>query len=232
MTAFHYRTSTGRTLLSAPQRHSSLCHNARVSLDSPTETKRPIGLAIFLIIVGVIGWLAAFALTLDKFTTLENPNAHLTCDVNPLVGCAKNLASWEGSVLGFPNPIIGLACWVAPIAVGVGILAAARYRRWFWMLFNVGVLGAIVLVVFLIYTSLYQLYVLCPYCMITWVVTIPTFWTVTFYNLKEGNIPTNERTRAFFGTLYGWIPLITLVCYAIVAILAQVQVQWIPNAFR
>ena len=169
-----------------------------VSLDSPTETRRPIGLAIFLIVAGIIGWLAAFALTLDKFTLLEHPAAQLTCNINPLVGCGKNLGSWQGAVLGFPNPLIGIACWAAPIAVGVGILAGARFRRWFWMLFNLGVLGAMVLVVFLIYSSLYDLYVLCPYCMITWVVTIPTFWTVTFYNLKEGNIPTNARVRGLF----------------------------------
>jgi uncharacterized membrane protein len=203
-----------------------------MSLDARTETTRPTVLAVFLIVVGVIGWLAAFALLLDKFTVLEHPTAQLNCNINPLIGCSKNLASWQGSVLGFPNPIIGVACWVAPIAVGVGILAGARFTRWFWMLFNLGLLGAIVLVVFLIYTSLYNLYVLCPYCMITWVVTIPAFWTVTFYNLKTGNIPTSERVRGAAATLYGWVPLITLVCYAIVAILAQIQVQWIPNAFR
>lgn len=210
----------------------SLCHNAMVSLDSPTETKRPIGLAIFLIVAGVIGWFAAFALTLDKFTLLEHPSAQLTCNINPLVGCGKNLDSWQGSVLGFPNPIIGVACWAAPIAVGVAILAGARFRRWFWMLFNLGVLGAIVLVIFLIYSSLYDLYVLCPYCMITWTVTIPTFWAVTFYNLKEGNIPTNARVRDFFAAAYTWIPLITFISYVIVAVFAQIQVQWIPNAFR
>ena len=118
-----------------------------VSLDSPTESKRPTALAIFLIVAGVIGWLAAFALTLDKFTVLEHPTAQLTCNINPLVGCSKNLASWQGSVLGFPNPLIGVACWAAPIAVGVAILAGARFKRWFWMLFNLGVLGAIVLVI-------------------------------------------------------------------------------------
>ncbi len=210
----------------------SLCHNAMVSLDSPIETKRPFGLAVFLIVAGLIGWFAAFMLTLDKFTLLETPNAHLSCSINPLVGCAKNLASWQGAVLGFPNPIIGVACWAAPIAVGVGMLAGARFRRWFWMLFNLGVLGAIVLVVFLIYSSLYDLYVLCPYCMVTWTVTIPTFWAVTIYNLKEGNIPTTEKVRSFFEAAYSWIPLITLISYVIVAVFAQIQLQWIPNAFR
>jgi uncharacterized membrane protein len=124
-----------------------------------------------------------------------------------------------------------LVCWVAPIAVGVGILAGARFARWFWVLFNIGVLGALVLVVFLITESLYSLFVLCPYCMITWTVTIPTFWAVTLYNLKTGNIPVPAVVRKFAASAYSWVPLITLVCYAIVAVLAQIQTSWIPNAF-
>jgi uncharacterized membrane protein len=195
-------------------------------------TRRPIAFAIFLIVAGLIGLWAAFELTLDKFTQLENPDAQLSCTINPLIGCGKNLASWQGSVLGFPNPLIGLMCWVAPVAVGVAILAGARFARWFWVLFNVGVLGAMVLVVFLISESLYSLFVLCPYCMITWVVTIPTFWAVTLYNLKERNIPVPESVARVCGVLYSWVPIIALVSYVIVAVFAQIQVSWIPNAFR
>jgi uncharacterized membrane protein len=200
-----------------------------VSLSQPS--KRPFVLAVFLIIAGLIGLWAAFELTLDKFTLLAKPDAQLSCNINPLVGCGKNLESWQGAVLGFPNPIIGLVCWVAPIAVGVGILAGARFARWFWVLFNIGVLGALVLVIFLITESLYSLFVLCPYCMITWTVTIPTFWAVTLYNLKTGNIPVPASVSRFAASAYSWVPLITLVCYAIVAVLAQIQTSWIPNAF-
>lgn len=206
-----------------------LCHNPMVSLSQPS--KRPYVLAVFLIIAGLIGLWAAFELTLDKFALLQNPHAQLNCNINPLVGCGKNLDSWQGSVLGFPNPLIGLMCWVAPVAVGVGILAGARFARWFWMLFNLGIVGALVLVIFLITESLYSLFVLCPYCMITWTVTIPTFWAVTLYNLKTGNIPVPASIRQRAAAVYSWVPLITLVSYAVVAIFAQIQTNWIPNAF-
>lgn len=193
--------------------------------------RRPAALAISLIVLGAIGFLAAFVLTLEKFTQLENPAAQLSCNINPLIGCGKNLSSWQGSVLGFPNPLIGVAGWTAVIAVGVGILAGARFSRWFWVIFNLGVLGAMVFIVFLITESLYSLFVLCPYCMVTWVVTIPTFLLVTLYNLKSGNIPVSASVRRFANAAYSWIPLTTLVCYAIIAVLAQIQVSWIPNAF-
>lgn len=193
-----------------------------------TQTsKRPTVLAVFLIIAGAIGFVAAFALTLDKFTLLEHPQAQLSCNISILVGCSKNLSSAQGAVLGFPNPLIGLACWPAPIAVGLGTLAGARFSRWFWALFNLGVLGAIVLVGWLIWQSIFALFVLCPWCMVTWSVTIPTFLAVTLYNLKSGNIPAPASARRAAKGLYGWVPLITILCYAFVAVVAQLQLDWL-----
>ncbi|WP_431277261.1 vitamin K epoxide reductase family protein [Leifsonia poae] len=198
---------------------------------SPTTSRRPIALAVFLIVAGAIGFWAAFQLTLDKLAVLANPNAQLSCNFSLLVGCSKNLNSAQGAIFGFPNPLLGIAGWTAVIAVGVSILAGARFAKWYWMLFNLGVVGALVLVIYLITQSITVLNVLCPWCMVTWLVTIPTFWAVTFYNLKEGNIPVSASVRRFFGKLYGWVPLITIVCYAIVAILAQIQLDWIHNVF-
>lgn len=201
---------------------------------SPAEAayRRPTALAVFLIVAGLIGFAAAFALTLDKIHLLQDPNAQLSCNFNVLVGCAKNLNSWQGDLLGFPNPLIGLGGWTATVAVGVGLLAVrAPFARWYWITFNVGVLLALVLVIFLITESITVLNVLCPWCMVTWTVTIPTFWAVTLYNVKEGNIRLPERARRVARTLYGWVPLITVVSYAIVAVLAQIQLDWIHRAF-
>ncbi len=200
-------------------------------MSTPTAERRPTVLAIFLIVAGAIGLWAAFMLTMDKFHLLENPDAQLSCNFSLLVGCTKNLNSWQGSLFGFPNPLLGLIGWTATIAVGVGVLAGARFAKWFWMLFNLGVIGAMALVIFLITQSITVLNVLCPWCMVTWLVTIPTFWGVTLYNLKSGNIPIPESGRVFFGKLYSWVPLITVISYAIVAILAQIQLDWINNVF-
>ena len=94
---------------------------------------------MWLIIAGAIGWWAAFSLTMERLHLLAEPRRdRLGCDFSPLVQCSKNLESWQGSVFGFPNPILGLAGWVAPIVVGVAILAGARFARWFWWLFEAG----------------------------------------------------------------------------------------------
>jgi len=188
-------------------------------------SKRPVVLAIFLIVAGVVGWIAAFALTVEKFVTLTNPTAPLGCDFSVLVQCRANLESWQGSLFGFPNPVIGLAAWIAPLVVGVAILAGARFARWFWALFNLGIVAALVFVIWLISQSVFVLGTLCPWCMVTWSVTIPLFWAVTLYNLREGNIPVPAGVRRVAAAVYGWVPAITLASYLVVALIAQVRLD-------
>ena len=187
--------------------------------------KRPTGLAVFLIIAGAIGFAAAFQLTLDKVHLLENPNAQLSCNFSVLFTCGVNLASWQGSVFGFPNPLIGLAAWSVVITIGVAILASARFSRWFWIGFNLGVAGAIAFVIWLIAQSIFVLGVLCPWCMVTWSVTIPTFFAVTLYNLKSGHIPSTASVRRVAAGAYSWIFVISIACYIAVAVIAQLRID-------
>ncbi|MDH6237390.1 vitamin K epoxide reductase family protein [Cryobacterium sp. CG_9.6] len=187
--------------------------------------QRPTGLAIFLIIAGAIGFAAAFALTLDKVRMLENPDAQLSCNFSVLIGCSTNLASWQGSLFGFPNPLIGLAAWSVVITIGAAILAGARFARWFWLALNVGVTGAIAFVIWLIAQSIFVLDVLCPWCMVTWSVTIPVFLAVTLYNLKSGHIPASASVRRVAAALYSWLFVITIACYIAFAIVVQVNMD-------
>lgn len=187
--------------------------------------KRPVTYAVLLILLGAIGWFAAFTLTVEKFEALANPGAALGCDFSLLVQCSANLDSWQGSLLGFPNPILGLAGWVAPMAVGVALLAGARFDRWFRIAFNVGVAAALGFVIWLISQSVFVLGTLCPWCMLTWSVTIPLFWLVTLRNLREGVLPSSERVRRAAAAAYGWIPFITVACYLIIATIAQLRLD-------
>lgn len=190
---------------------------------------RPTGLAVWLIIAGVIGWIAAFALTVEKFHLLENPGASASCDLSFLVQCGKNLDSAQGAVFGFPNPLLGLTGWVAPIVVGAAILAGARFARWFWWLFWAGTAFAIGFVVWLIAQSIFSLSTLCPWCMVTWIVTIPTFYAVTLHLLRSGLVPLPEKVRAAASTLMSWVPLLAVLSYSAVALIAQLRLDWIGS---
>ncbi|WP_100343946.1 vitamin K epoxide reductase family protein [Compostimonas suwonensis] len=192
--------------------------------DTPVQ-RRPLALSVFLIVAAVVGLIAAFVLTLEKFHLLEDPDASLSCDFGLVVQCGANLKSWQGSLFGFPNPIIGLVGWTSVLVVGVGLLAGARFPRWFWLTFNVGLLGALVFVIWLISQSIFVLGTLCPWCMVTWSVTIPSFIAVTLYNLREGTIPGGPGVRRVAGALYGWVPAITVGCYLVIAIIAQLRLD-------
>lgn len=193
--------------------------------DSAVTPRTPWALAVFFIAAGALGWWAAFSLTLDKFAVLIDPDADLDCNISPLVQCGVNLDSWQGAVFGFPNPLLGLGGFVAPIAVGVALLAGARFARWFWIAFNVGVAGALVFVIWLIGQSIFVLGTLCPWCMLVWSVTIPLFFVVTLRNAREGVF--GDRLRPAGRALLPWVVPISVFCYLVIALLAQLQLDLI-----
>ena len=235
----HYRTFPRRLLARATRRDpAGLCAASDQPPDAiirgmsqPQTHTRPTVMAVWLIIAGAIGWWAAFSLTMERLHLLADPNAIASCDFSPLVQCTANLESWQGRVFGFPNPILGLAGWVAPIVVGFAILAGARFARWFWWLFELGMTFAFVFVIWLISQSIYVLGTLCPWCMVTWLVTIPTYYVVTLHVLRAGLVPASESIRRGAETLMGWVPLLAVVSYAIVAVLAQVRLDVLGRVF-
>lgn len=198
-------------------------------MTEPAPTRIPFALAIFLIVAGALGWWASFSLTLDKFLVLENPDADLDCNFSVLVQCGANLGSWQGAVFGFPNPVIGLGGFVAPIAVGVALLAGARFAGWFWITFNVGLAGALGFVIWLISQSIYVLGTLCPWCILVWSVTIPLFWVVTARNLAVGVY--GSGVVGFGKALQSWVIPIVIVCYAVVVFIAQLQLDALNRIF-
>ncbi|MBU1251526.1 MAG: vitamin K epoxide reductase family protein [Actinobacteria bacterium] len=122
----------------------------------------------------------------ERVALLIDPSHVLNCDVNPLVSCGTVMASPEASLFGFPNPLLGVAGLVAPIAVGVALLAGARFARWFWALFLGGVTLAWVFVMWLFGEAVYDIGALCPWCMLVWLMVIPMFWWLLTWTLSTG----------------------------------------------
>lgn len=193
------------------------------------QRKRPVVFALWLILAGAIGWWAAFQLTVEKFHVLENPDAILGCDFSVLVQCKANLEAWQGSVFGFPNPLIGIAGWIAPIIVGGALLAGARFARWFWLLFGLGMTGAFAFVCWLISQSIFVLGTLCPWCMVTWAVTIPTFIATVIHLFRNSTLSPSPAVQERANRLMGWTPLLTVVAFAVVAVLAQMRLDLVSN---
>lgn len=190
-----------------------------------TVARRPWSLIVVLLGTGTAGLWASFALTLDKIHLLQDPDAQLSCSWSPLVTCGPNLNSWQGRVFfDVPNPIWGLMGFVAPIAVAVAVLAGARFARWFWLVFNLGVAAALGFCIFLWTNSIYDLHTLCPWCMLTWAATILMFWTLTLHNLREGRFGVGRRLGR---ALYPWVPALTIGTYLVIAIQAQLELDFL-----
>ena len=94
----------------------------------------------------------------------------------------------QASLLGFPNPLIGLSAFVAPIFVGFAVLAGAKFKQWFWRIYLVGISMGFIFVLWLFTQSTYAIHVLCPYCMVAWLAMIPLFWRTFIWAGAEGVI--------------------------------------------
>jgi uncharacterized membrane protein len=140
---------------------------------------RPFGLG--LIVLGALGLLSAFMLTVDKVRLLEDPSYVPSCNLSPILSCGSVMVTDQASVFGFPNPLIGLVGF--SVVVTLGVLLAARTSIPVGVLAGlaVGAVGGLVLIHWLAFQSLYRIGALCPWCMAVWVVTIPiAVWSVLF----------------------------------------------------
>lgn len=190
----------------------------------PTASPRPWGLAALLTVTGAVGWWGAMALITERIAKLIDPTHVIACDVNPLVSCGTVMTTWQASLLGFPNPLLGVAGFVAPIAVGVALLAGARFARWFWIALLVGVAGAWLFCHWLFVQAVYDIGVLCPYCMLVWAAVIPMFWGLLIWMLARGLLApaSSGATRVGAALLpYSWLVVLANVVGIAAAILLR-----------
>jgi uncharacterized membrane protein len=124
--------------------------------------------AWLLVICGALGLLASWVITIDKFKLLQAKIDGTTftpgCSLNPIVNCGNIMESKQAAAFGFPNPMIGLVAYSVVIAVGVGAVARARHRRWFWLGLQAGTVFGVGFITWLQYQSLYNIQSLCLWC--------------------------------------------------------------------
>lgn len=194
------------------------------------QDKRPVAFALFSIIAGAIGLFASFELLTEYIKTLQQPDYVPNCAVSILVTCGPNMDSWQGSLFGFSNTIIGVAAFMAPIFVGMALLAGARFSRWFWVSYQIGLLLGIVFVFWLFTQSVFVLGTLCPWCMVVWSVTIPLFW-FTLPEPYAAGLATTSGAK-FFIALRSWAWVFVLLCFIFIAFVAQLQLDWLAEFAR
>lgn len=184
-----------------------------------------------LLFGGVLGLLAAFQLTLDKFNILADPNFVPSCSINPVLSCGSVIITDQASVFGFPNPIIGLIGYSVVITLAVLLISKVSLPNWIWLGLNLGALAGMAFVVWLAFQSLYVIGALCPWCMVAWVGTIFIFWTVVGENAANARF-TRSGERGVVSDVFvslRWIFLILTFVLIITLIFIRWMDFWLGN---
>lgn len=197
----------------------------------PAQAERSGGIgagrayALLLVITGLAGLLAAWVITLDKNRILEyEAEGKLytpSCSLNPVVSCGSVMNSDQAEAFGFPNTMLGLVTFGMVIAIGMGLLAGARYHRWFWAGLQAGTLFGAGFCSWLQYQSLYNINALCLWCCLVWVAVIFMFWYTTCHNVRQGVLPASPGVKQVVEEFHWFFPALHV---AVIGVL--ILIRW------
>ncbi|MFB9375502.1 vitamin K epoxide reductase family protein [Kineococcus gynurae] len=180
--------------------------------------------AWLLSVGGLVGFVAAFVLTVERFKLAENPSYVPSCSINPVLSCGSVMATPQAALFGFPNPLIGIAAFAVSTTLGVLLLAGVRLPRSVELGHLVGITLGTVFIGWLITQSLYEIGALCPYCMVVWAVMIATFWTALADALDRRVLPVPETLAPVARAVVEFRVLLTVLSY--VAVVAMIGVRF------
>ncbi|MFZ2126230.1 MAG: vitamin K epoxide reductase family protein [Candidatus Microsaccharimonas sp.] len=185
--------------------------------------KSPNGVFAIMLLGGIAALAASFTLTLEEFHLFKNPDAVLSCSFNLVLNCAQVMQTWQASVFGFPNMVIGLMAFAVVVTVALAGLAGVKFPRWWLILANIGFLLGMIFSYWLFFSSVYVIEVLCPWCLIVTASTTIIFSSMLHYNLKVNTFKFakkhNERIQRFLAAGYhqmivlGWLALMFVLVF-------------------
>ena len=193
---------------------------ADLTPESRPLARVPAASAWWVLIAGVIGFVASMTLTVEKIELLLNPSYVPSCNINPIVSCGSVMVTPQASVLGFPNPLLGLVGFTVVIVTGVLAVTKVPLPQWYWAGLMVGVLIGTVFVHWLIFQSLYRIGALCPYCMVVWAVTISLLVVVATIAFRPA---LQRRESGAARVLYHWRWSIAILWFTAVFLLIMVR---------
>jgi uncharacterized membrane protein len=147
-------------------------HTGDLTPDSSPRARVTALGAWWVLIAGVIGLAASMTLTVEKIDILLNPSYVPSCNINPILSCGSVMTTSQASVLGFPNPLLGLVAFTVVVVTGLLAVTKVALPQWYWIGLAIMLLVGAVFVHWLIFQSLYRIGALCPYCMVVWAATI------------------------------------------------------------
>ena len=178
-----------------------------------------------MLIGAIISLTAAFVLSVDAIEIAKNPNAELSCSINVIVNCATVARHPSASLFGFPNSFLGLIAEPVVITVAIAGLAAVRFPRKFMFAAQICYTLGFIFAYYLLYTSMFIIQALCPWCLLVVLSTTFVFFSMTRYNIREGNLYLSSRAskkaKEFVSKKYDELVLATVVVIVVAGILLK-----------
>lgn len=154
------------------------------------------GLYLTMLIAGVIAFIAAFILSVEKVHLLQNPDAILSCSVNLVLNCASVMKTPQASVFGFPNSFIGIAGFAIVISVAMGGLLKVKYSRAYLVTAQVFYGLGLLFAYWLFFQSVYVIQILCPWCLVVTFMTTLIFESLLRINLRKNHFGLEKQLNA------------------------------------
>lgn len=195
---------------------------------TPLQNSLRAWLPYLFIGAGLIGLFASFELTLQSMKVLNDPNYIPPCNISPFISCSAVMDSWQSTLFGFPNSLLGVIGFPIIVTIGFSLLAGAQFKRWFRLGAQLGLTVAVAFVYWFFYQSVFVTNSLCPWCLVFWSVTIPLFWYTTLFNLQEGNLRLSTYADGIkaFALKNPHIPLLVLYGIIVATILIRFWPYW------
>jgi uncharacterized membrane protein len=151
---------------------------------------------VTMLIASAASLVASFVLSVDALTLAKNPQADLGCDINTVISCGTVAASWQSSLLGFPNAFLGLVTEPVVITLAVAALAGVRFPRWFMLSAQVVYTIGLLLAYWLFEQAMFEIGALCPWCLLITLATTLVFFEMTYVNIRDNNLFLPQRVQS------------------------------------
>jgi uncharacterized membrane protein len=159
-----------------------------------------------MLLFATLSLVASFVLSYDALLLAADPDVDLSCSINAVLDCAKVGVTWQAKVFA--------SLW------------RTRFPKWFMFTANAVYLLGVIFAYWLLFQSTFVIGALCPWCILVTVSTTFVFWSMTQWNILEGNLYLSPKwqERALAFQRGGWMT-ITLMAWLAVVVLIEV-LKW------
>lgn len=133
----------------------------------------------------LVGLVASFWQAAERVHILKNPNAILSCNINPVIDCGTVMGHKLAALFGFPNTFIGMVMFSMLFMVGMGMWMGVKLTQKFRNLIMALNLVAILFSFWFFGVSLYVIGKICLFCLAIWPASVVLFWYGLLYWMSE-----------------------------------------------